>query len=97
MLSLCLTSYSLGKDLPETNGGSFLLSIILALKNKINSNIKKNYLQMKTMNGAQFIILTFRTASFFLQYTQSHCALLWQKNDYHQNIEDTPCCILHCQ
>ena len=41
MLSLCLTSYSLGKDLPETNGGSFLLSIILALKNKINSNIKK--------------------------------------------------------
>lgn len=22
MLSLCLTSYSMGKDLPETNGGS---------------------------------------------------------------------------
>lgn len=41
MLSLCLTSYSMGKDLPETNGGSFLLSIILALKNKINSNIQK--------------------------------------------------------
>ena len=73
MLSLCLTSYSLGKDLPETNGGSFLLSIILALKNKINSNIKKNYLQMKTMNGAQFIILTFRTASFFCSI-HSHTA-----------------------
>lgn len=56
MLSLCLTSYSIGKDLPETNGGSFLLSIILALKNKINSNIQKNYLQMKTMNGTQLIL-----------------------------------------
>ena len=40
MLSLCLTSYSLGKDLPETNGGSFLLSIILALK-KIEENPEK--------------------------------------------------------
>lgn len=39
MLSLYLTSYSLRKDFLEGNDGNFLLSIILALKNKINSSI----------------------------------------------------------
>ena len=68
MLSLCLTSYSLGKDLPETNGGSFLLSIILALKNKINWNIQKTIFKWKQWmehSLSCLVVLTFRTASFF--------------------------------
>lgn len=36
MLSLYLTSFSLRKDFPEGNDGNFLLSIMFALKNKIN-------------------------------------------------------------
>lgn len=39
MLSLYLTSYSLRKDVPEGSGGNMLLSIILALKNKMNASI----------------------------------------------------------
>lgn len=80
MLSLYLTSYSLRKDVPEGNGGSTCFQLFLLWSIKL-IQVYKNNIQMKTVTEAQSILLC-DTNGYFIQYTQSHCALLWQKYYY---------------